>query len=155
MSDIVITDPVHTPQMQLLAHAIAFAEGFGLPGTVPTRANNPGDLKVPGWKGPVTGDEGISVLPTEADGWGVLYRQLQLIASEKSRVYDLDMTLEQMAAKWTDTARGPWGQNVCTYLQRRGLPASFGTTIRDVLDADWPPVEAAAPTGNDHEDDGA
>jgi hypothetical protein len=69
-----------------LAQLIARREGFGIPGTKPTRDHNPGDLEhAPGiyaWDGK------IGIEPNDETGWADLERQLQLYASR-------DMTLQQ------------------------------------------------------------
>lgn len=104
------------------AHAIAAAEGYYVKGSVPQRANNPGDLKpaewmrTHGWTGEKTGAEGIAIFATPEDGWNILYHQLQLIVSKTSHVYVPTMTIAQMAAKWTDTQSGSWAVNVANQL---------------------------------------
>lgn len=115
------------PRIQKLAQAIAKAEGFGVPGTVPTLAHNPGDLVIPGWEGPLLG-EGISVFETDDEGWFKLYHQLALIVLGNSHIYNLDMNIEQMASKWTATQQEAWAQNVS-----RELGVSVYTTLRELL----------------------
>ena len=75
--------------MTLLARLIAQEEGFGTSGALPTRDNNPGDLRhAPHAQHP--GDpNAIGMEPTVADGWADLERQLQLYAER-------GLTLEQM-----------------------------------------------------------
>jgi hypothetical protein len=97
------------------AQAIAKAEGFYVAGSIPQRANNPGDLKMINWDGPTLG-EGISVFQSVDAGWSALYRQLYLILSGQSGVYNLDMTIAQMGAKWTATQQSAWASNVAGYL---------------------------------------
>jgi hypothetical protein len=58
-----------------LAEAIAFAEGFGKPGSVPTLANNPGDLKA-GDVGHGTTSGGITVFGSPSEGWAALLGQV-------------------------------------------------------------------------------
>src|SRR2546422_11094987 len=55
------------PDLDLIA-AIALAEGYAEPLSVPRRAHNPIDLVVPGWTGDTLG-AGISVFPSLADGY--------------------------------------------------------------------------------------
>jgi hypothetical protein len=60
-----------------LARAIAANEGFGLPGTIPTEYNNPGDLT--NWPGYPVGSRGqgnITIFPDVATGWAKLYEDL-------------------------------------------------------------------------------
>ena len=67
--------------MTLLARLIAQREGFGIPGDLPTRNANPGDLMhAPGEIHPANEPNSIGSFPTPADGWEALERQLQLWA---------------------------------------------------------------------------
>lgn len=103
-----------------MAQAIARAEGFYVAGSVPARAHNPGDLKMINWTGPTLG-EGISVFQSDDAGWNALYRQLYLILTGDSRVYNLDMTIAEMGQKWTVTQQIPWSNNVANAL---GVPVT-------------------------------
>lgn len=116
-----------------LAEAIAHAEGFGVPGAVPTRANNPGDIKPINWKGATTGTEGIAVFQDVATGWAALEHELDIIRARKSHWYVPSMTIREMAAKWTGTQQGEWAQNVCDYLSKHGRSATVDTPLKDVL----------------------
>jgi hypothetical protein len=101
-------------RLQSFARAIARAEGFYVPGSVPQRANNPGAIKVPNWTGPTLG-EGISAFQSEDAGWSALYRQLMLVVSGGSNYYNLDMSIADMAQTWTGGPpidAGHWAQNV-------------------------------------------
>lgn len=97
------------------AHAIAKAEGFGIPNAIPTRAHNPGDLVIPGWTGAKLG-ENISVFDSDLEGWNRLYHQLQLIIDGASRVYTLNDTIASMASKWTKTNQAAWAATVASEL---------------------------------------
>ncbi len=61
-----------------LAELIANEEGFGIPGTVPTRDNNPGDLRHSPHSVHNGDPDAIGQIDTVADGWADLERQLQL-----------------------------------------------------------------------------
>lgn len=122
-----------TPAMRDLALAIARAEGFGVPGSIPQRANNPGDLVIPGWTGARMGDQGISVFNSPADGWGRLYHQLALIGSGKSHVYSSADTFADFGAKWTQTQSLDWTNNVIEYLNSKGYAIDDETTLGDFL----------------------
>jgi hypothetical protein len=112
--------------LKLFAEAIAFAEGYGRPGAIPTVRNNPGDLKLDGAT--------ITYFPTPAEGWAALYRQLQLIVSGASRYYSLDMTIADMGNVYTATESSAWSLNVASYLRSHGFPtATTQTTLREVL----------------------
>jgi hypothetical protein len=97
------------------ARGIASAEGYGIPGAIPTVAHNPGDLVLPGWA-PTLGSAGIAVFDSADQGWQRLYKQLSLIVRNQSNVYTLDMTIRQMSRRWTTTQQDPWAENVADYL---------------------------------------
>src|SRR5256886_3168558 len=66
---------------------IAKAEGYGVPGAIPTRANNPGDLtRSLGYDttGDTLGDAGIVVFINRENGWAALEEQLTLIQNNSS-----------------------------------------------------------------------
>jgi hypothetical protein len=119
-----------TVTIQQLAQAIARAEGFGVPGAIPTVAHNPGDLVIPGWEGDTLGSAGISVLPDDNTGWARLYHQLQLIVDGRSHVYSLDDSISDMASKWTTTEQEAWANNVAA-----ALGVSPDVTLREILGA--------------------
>lgn len=126
-------DPGVTTGVLALGMAIAHAEGFFVAGSIPARAHNPGDLKIPGWTGDTLGD-GISVFQSDAEGWDRLHRQLQLIQSGDSRVYTADDSLAAVAENWTQTQQSDWLANVLEYLQARDYPwIDEDTPVGDVL----------------------
>lgn len=107
--------PTTYPQaIKTFAQAIAKQEGFYTPGSIPKRAHNPGDLKIPG-KGTLPGTS-ITLFDDDDSGWDALYHQLMLIVTGQSGRYDLDMTIADMAAVWTLTQQGPWAANVSAYI---------------------------------------
>jgi hypothetical protein len=117
-----------TQKVQAFAKAIAKAEGHGIPGAIPTEANNPGDL-VLGDKGYGTlGSAGITVFPDIQSGMNALYKELALIIAGQSHVYNLDMTISDMAQHWTTTQQDEWANNVAN-----ALGVSTDTTLRRVL----------------------
>ena len=66
----------------LAARLFAQREGFGKAGAVPTRDNNPGDLRhAPGASHEPGNPDGIGSFKTVAAGWAALDRQLALYAS--------------------------------------------------------------------------
>lgn len=97
-----------------MAQAIARAEGFYVTGSIPQRAHNPGDLKLP--NSATLGSSGITVFPSDDAGWTALYRQLWSIVTGDSSRYNLDMSLADMAGTWTATQQGSWAQNVADFL---------------------------------------
>jgi len=79
-----------------IAGAIAKAEGFLVPGSLPQRANNPGNLKL---GGETIG--GKTIFSTVQEGWQALYHQIDLMLSGQSRYYSPDMTIRQVAGIYT------------------------------------------------------
>lgn len=102
--------------INFFTNAIAKAEGYGVTGAIPTRANNPGDLVIPNWQGQKLGSEGISVFITPNEGWNRLKYQLYLIGSGQSHVYSLTMTIADMAKKWTRTNPDVWASIVASSI---------------------------------------
>lgn len=108
-----------TPSVVRFAQAIAFAEGYWnannqvLCQNRPARNNNPGDFVGTGDAG---SSGGYAVFTSPAAGFARLYQQLNLIISGGSAYYSLNMTIAQMAAKWTTTQQAAWAANVAAYL---------------------------------------
>jgi len=116
--------------VEQLGHAIATAEGWGIPGSIPTVANNPGDL---------TGDdagyfttagvmnkEGVVKFVDVDDGWSALHWKCYRILSGKSKVYPPEMTIEEMGMKYSG-GNPNWAVNVA-----RELGLSVTTTIAEM-----------------------
>lgn len=122
---VVVVVLVSRSGLRALARAIAVAEGYGLPGAIPTVRNNPGDLKLDG--------DTITTFRTALDGWNALYRQLTLIVTGRSRFYSLDMTLAAMAATWTATEQAAWLANVVAALRADGWTVDGSTRLREIL----------------------
>lgn len=113
-----------------VANAIATAEGFGKDGAIPTLAHNPGDLVIPHWAGPSMGKEHVSVFKSDDEGWNRLRHQLQLIADNRSKVYNLDMTIQEMANKWTRTDPTAWAETVASNV---GIGITSDVPLRAIL----------------------
>lgn len=110
--------------------AIAKAEGFGIPGAIPTRANNPGDLtRSLGFDetGEKLGSAGIVVFSSRDEGWGALDRQLSLIQKGAS-VHKLTDTILSFAHSYTATEQTIWAENVA-----RELGADTSVTLAQYL----------------------
>lgn len=116
----------YSDSIQNFARAIAYAEGYGIPGAIPTVANNPGDLVLPGWS-PTMGSAGIAVFDSADYGWSRLYRQLALIVGGQSDYYRLNMTIAEMGRTYAGGDEN-WSRNVASYL---GVSPS--TSLRQVL----------------------
>lgn len=82
--------------------AISGAEGYGVPGVIPTVNNNPGDL---------TSNGSIRTFSSAAQGWQALQAQIQSIMSGTSSIYTPNETLTQMGQSWANGDPN-WAQNV-------------------------------------------
>jgi len=100
--------------IKTFAQAIAKQEGFYVTGSIPQRANNPGDLKIP--NAPVLPGTSITQFETADEGWNALYKQLWIIVTGQSSYYNLDMTIDEMSRIWTATQQEPWAANVSMYV---------------------------------------
>lgn len=102
------------------SQAIAHAEGFGIPGTVPTRFHNPGDLG-PGDGGSeclsstFTAGSNVCLFKDDATGWALLYKKIQRIFDGRSSVYNINMTIEEFGKRYASDWQN-WSRNVAAYL---------------------------------------
>lgn len=103
-----------------IADAIAFAEGFYVPGSRPRRNNNPGDLERDVTGKGVGMDGPYVIYATPQDGWDALKHQVMLMFAG-SHVYQPSMTIAEMASHYTSTEAGPWSLNVA---RRLGVPVT-------------------------------
>lgn len=111
----------YSEKIKTFARAIGGAEGFGIPGAIPTQAHNPGDLVLGDLGYGTLGSEQITILQDDNVGWDKLYHQLNLIVNGHSHVYNLEMTIYEMAQKWTSTQPDAWANNVSRAL---GVPVN-------------------------------
>ena len=103
-----------------MAQAIAYAEGFHVPGSIPQRLHNPGDLTVD-LTGKGISKEGMYIrYATDADGFEALEKQIRLMFGG-SRIYHAGMTLWDIAQRYTTTDQEAWARLVA---QRMGVPMS-------------------------------
>lgn len=114
--------------MSKLAELIAQQEGYGIPGAVPTRDNNPGDLRhAPNASHEGEGPNDIGIEPTSALGWADLERQLDLYAQR-------GLTLQEAIyafAPPTENDSAAYLQFVCNGL---GLPPT--ATVAQALEVE-------------------
>jgi hypothetical protein len=111
-----------TPEtlIQAFATAIAKEEGFYVQGSVPQRANNPGDLTDDGDVGmgviATSGPQGakITIYPTVEAGWAALTKKVARMLNGGSAVYTPDLTITEVGLKYSGTAQ--WGANVAAML---------------------------------------
>lgn len=99
-----------------LADGIAFAEGFYVSGSRPRRNNNPGDLtKTLGF--PSSGFDGMYVIFQTLDiGWQALRKQVSMMLDGSSSIYNPNMTVWEMAQRYTTTDQVAWANNVAAKL---------------------------------------
>src|ERR1700761_5117234 len=118
------------PKVVLLAQAIAKAEGFGVPGALPTRCHNPGDLEV--------GDVGYgtdnlkTIFANDQAGWTALEHECDLVLNGLSHAgYKVSDTFLQFASRYTgNDSPGTWAQAVCQFLD-----ISVTDTLKSFYDA--------------------
>lgn len=82
-------------RLRRIAEAVAKAEGYGVPGAIPTTRNNPGNIRSAA--GP------IATYGTPEAGWQALYNQLSGML-DGSALYPPDWTIEQVAQRYTGEA---------------------------------------------------
>ena len=111
--------------MTLLARLISRQEGFGIPGAVPTRDQNPGDLRhAPNASHEGEGSNDIGIEPSVADGWADLERQLQLYAER-------GMTLQEAIYEFAPPEENDSARYLAFICQGMGLPET--TSVADAL----------------------
>jgi hypothetical protein len=111
-----------------LAVGIAYAEGFYVSGSRPARNHNPGDLTVD-ITGKGIGHDGMFVVyATDNDGWDALKAQVSKIFTNTSSIYNSDMTINDIAARYTTTDQTAWAMNVASKLG-----VSPDTKVSDLL----------------------
>src|SRR3954447_27081013 len=128
-----LLEPVEM-RVQVIAHAIAMAEGYYADGdhdgrSLPYRLNNPGALKkpalgaaaLPTWK-----DTGLIVFPSKATGWAALRLQVRGMLTGRSAIYQPADTLLLAAEKYADGDVN-WAANVAQILH-----VSLTTTLEDL-----------------------
>jgi hypothetical protein len=129
---------------QVLARAIAKAEGFGVKGALPTRLHNPGDIRAsrgvhyPGQVG--LNRHGYVIFKNDAAGFAALENLLDKIVTGESRFYTVNTTLQQMAKRYATSPT--WVRNVA-----KSLKVTPGTFLFEIFDV--PPVITAR--SNPHE----
>lgn len=111
--------------------AIAFAEGCIFKDesynkfSLPYRLNNPCDLKIaPNEYHGISNGTGKLVFPDIGTGWNAGFHQVWLMATDKSHVYNKDMTFLSIAHLYAAeshktkelTAADNWAKNVCLFL---------------------------------------
>lgn len=112
--------------MSKLARLIAQEEGYGIPGDIPTRDNNPGDLRHSPHSFHTTAQpDAIGQIDTPADGWADLERQLQLYAQR-------GMTLQQAIYEFAPESENDSQAYLDFICQGLGVPSN--TTVAAALE---------------------
>src|ERR1051325_7121123 len=98
-----------------IADAIAFAEGYFVPGSRPRRNNNPGDLERD-LTGKAVGKDGpYAIYSTAQDGRDALEHQVRLMFAG-SHIFKPTMTIGEVARHYTSTDPEGWARNVAAHL---------------------------------------
>ena len=101
------------PRVVRMAQAIAKAEGFGVPGALPTVRNNPGDIM----ERTASGGYQVRTYPTVEAGWAALYRQVTKMLYGGSSLYDPSWPISRVAKTYTgEAAYMNWARNVARFL---------------------------------------
>lgn len=137
------------------ANAIAQAEGFGgnLPDgspNSPTRNHNPGDLKPPaGHEGEYTTDsKGHIIFGSDEEGYAALKHQLDIIFTGQSKNYNSDMTIDEMAKKYSGDSQ-IWAKNVS-----HALGVSSNAVLKDLANGEVVTKDVSASAGTPSATDG-
>jgi hypothetical protein len=89
------------------ADAIAFAEGYDVPGSLPNTRNNPGDI---------SDSSGVIWYTSYAEGRAALLHQVQLMFTGGTQThYSPTMTITQIAKRYAGDWSN-WATNVGAYL---------------------------------------
>lgn len=123
-----------------IGELIAQEEGYGIPGALPTRNHNPGDLRhSPHSFHTPTAPNAIGNIPTAEEGWDDLIRQLNIYVTE-----DPTITVAQAIFKWAP----PSENNSIAYLNYvvKGLECTPDTLLSDALKIPGIGVYADEPT---------
>ena len=116
-------------RVQVLAKAIAKAEGFGRPGTLPMRNHNPGDIKaIKNYRfpGQVSINKVYVVFKNDKLGWEALQHQIDKIIAGESR-YSINLTLKQLGKRYAESR--VWPKVVAKYLN-----VTPDTALWEILD---------------------
>jgi hypothetical protein len=110
-----------------LAEAIAHEEGFYVPGSLPNRDNNPGDLRhSPHSFHTADAPDAIGKIDTVVDGWADLERQLEIYAKR-------GLTLGQAIYEWAPPTENDSAAYLAYVLKYLGPPANTDMLVSDAL----------------------
>jgi hypothetical protein len=118
-----------TDKIQAIMQAIGRAEGFGIPGKIPTLANNRGDLVLGDIGHGTLGSQKITVFATVEDGDAALAHEISLWINGASKYYNSSMSWAQIGAIYAGPGT-PWAANVAA-----ALGVDPNSTLADYLSA--------------------
>ena len=108
-----------------IAELIAKEEGYGIPGAVPSRDHNPGDLRhSPHSYHTADSPDAIGDIPTAQEGWADLVRQLNLYAAR-------GLTVAQCIYEWAPPSENNTAQYLAYVVD--GLGCGSDTLLSDAL----------------------
>jgi len=106
--------------IQLFSEGIAIAEGFFVAGSRAARNHNPGNLTLDITDTGIGKDGMFVVYANNDDGWEALRKQVEMILTDASGIYNSQMTLRQIAEKYASTSppneQLNWAINVANKL---------------------------------------
>lgn len=102
--------------VQRIAQAIAYAEGFYTSGSRAARNHNPGDMTQDLIGKSVNTDGPFVVFSNDEDGWSNLYAQINLWLTGDSHYASKDSTISDISEFYTTTEKGSWAVNVANRL---------------------------------------
>lgn len=126
-----------TDGLWLFCQAIARQEGAATPGSVPDRANNPGDISdgaatygyiTGGRPGDPGGQSKVTQFPDKATGWQWLYNKFRRALDGTSSVYSGDMTIAEIGSHYAGDPG--WAAGVAS-----NLGVDVNTTLQDFVNA--------------------
>jgi hypothetical protein len=115
---------------QTLAKAIARAEGFYVKNSIPNRLHNPGDIRshsLHAYPGQIGLSHGYVVFRNNRAGWNALEHQITKMVEGGSRLYSVNMTLNQFSKKYAESPT--WVKNVSSILN-----VTSSTRMWEILD---------------------
>jgi hypothetical protein len=113
--------------MSKLAEAIAHEEGYYVPGSLPNRDNNPGDLRhSPHSFHSADSPDAIGQIDSAADGWEDLERQLEIYANR-------GFTLSQAIFEWAPPTENDSAGYLAYVVNYLGPPATSDMLVSDAL----------------------
>lgn len=100
-----------------ICHAVAYAEGANIAGSVPDRNNNPGDISdwADTYGSTYSDGSDVTTFPDKWTGWEKLYNKWLNIINGNSSVYSPSMTWVEIAQHWAGDWSA-WANNVSSHL---------------------------------------